>query len=89
MNERTHNFVFTVLGTSVAACGLGVIIGAGLRDAGRNAYEADHCVPALYVAAPDPGGLPVSTADVCGVGRVPGAPEVRDGLLVVECSCPK
>ena len=31
----------------------------------------------------------VDTVVLCGGGRIPGVPEVRDGLLTVTCSCPR
>lgn len=50
------------------------------------------CVEGVFVADPSMEHHSYSMVDttvLCGGGRIPGVPEIRDGLMVVTCSCPK
>jgi len=69
-------------------CVCGVAFDPTAKVEAPTRQQPSVCISSVAVIAPPPGGVPVDAADICGGGRIPGKPEVRDGLLVVTCTCP-
>jgi len=47
------------------------------------------CIDSIVVAnmSDPPYNVHIDTAALCANPRIPGPPEIRDGLLIVTCSC--